>query len=101
MAPVNPGSVLVQFQADISGPQIGFFLFLTFFLFSVLPTITETTALGAAIAAAIGVGAMKISDVKAKGTAGRTAEPAISAEQRARQLAIWRKAIEKSLNWAE
>jgi len=61
------------------------------------PEITETTALGAALLAALGIGA--VTDLSSAGrlwTLARRFEPALAADRRERLLAGWRRAVARA-----
>lgn len=66
------------------------------------PAMRETTALGAAIAAGLGVGIWNsLEDLKTVNTDGRTTfKPSITAEEASRRFARWEKAVEMSKGWA-
>jgi glycerol kinase len=82
--------LLMQFQADILGVPV------------VRPRIAETTALGAAYAAGLAIGLWQsLEELRAQWTAEREWTPAMPAAVREQLLRGWRKAIERSLNWAE
>jgi glycerol kinase len=72
---------LMQFQADILGVPV------------VLAETAETTALGAAYLAGVGVGERTISDIAATQSERRRHEPRMSAEERSRLLAGWHEAL--------
>lgn len=60
------------------------------------PTMPETTALGAAVAAAIGVG------LKAEGMTAQTMEtfmPTIGPEERDQHYRRWKRAVRRSIGW--
>ncbi|MGH9341750.1 MAG: glycerol kinase GlpK [Acidobacteriota bacterium] len=79
---------LMQLQADILGVPV------------VRPTITETTALGAAYAAGLAVGFWKGADeLRRKWEADRRWEPCWSEQARQNGYADWKKAVKKSLDW--
>src|SRR5690625_808337 len=81
-------SLLMQFQADILGIDV------------VRPKVTETTALGAAYAAGVQVGFWaNLSDVVQNWHEGQRWEAAMDAQERAQRYAMWKKAVEKSMNW--
>jgi glycerol kinase len=81
--------LLMQFQADILDVPV------------VRPRHLETTALGAAYAAGLGVGFFKnVEEIAAHWRAARRFEPAMEESERARLIAGWEKAVEKSLGWA-
>jgi glycerol kinase len=82
--------LLMQFQADILGVPV------------VRPLVTETTALGAAYLAGLAVGFWASQEeIAAQWKEERRFIPAIPQERRLALLARWRKAIERSRDWAE
>jgi len=86
---ITANALCMQMQADIMGIDI------------TRPLITETTALGAAYAAGLAVGFWKDTDeVKKQWKQSRRWSPTSSAEDRATGYAGWKKAIERTLNWA-
>jgi glycerol kinase len=81
--------LLMQFQADILDAPV------------VRPRQLETTALGAAYAAGLAVGFFaSVDDIAAHWRAERRFEPAMTEGDRARLVASWEKAVERSLGWA-
>ncbi len=86
---ITANSLCMQMQADIMGIDI------------TRPLITETTALGAAYAAGLAVGFWKNTDeLKKQWQQSRRWSPTSSADDRATGYAGWKKAIERTLNWA-
>lgn len=82
--------LLMQFQADILDVAV------------VRPTVTETTALGAAYAAGLATGYWKsIDDLKRNWRIARTWTPKMSKEQRAKLYKSWQKAVTRSFGWIE
>jgi len=82
--------LLMQVQADILDRQV------------VLPGIQETTSLGAAYAAGLAVGFWPDQDtLAAKWRADATWEPAMPADQRDAAYRMWRKAVDRTLNWID
>ena len=80
---------LMQFQSDILGIPLD------------IPKITETTALGAAYMAALGVGEFSNpSDICKHWVLDRRYEPHMSADQREALLFNWHRAVERARNWA-
>ena len=80
---------LMQFQADILGIPVD------------VPVINETTALGAAYLAALGIGdSGSLAEITAKWKLRKRYEPAISADERETRLANWKKAVERCRQWA-
>jgi glycerol kinase len=78
-------NLLLQFQADVIGVPV------------VRPSITETTALGAAFLAGLAVGFWSSQEeIGAQWKADRTFEPQMSADHRADLLAGWRKAVSRA-----
>ena len=86
---ITANSLCMQMQADIMGIDI------------TRPLITETTALGAAYAAGLAVGFWKNTDeLKKQWKQSRRWSATTSVEHRASGYAGWKKAIERTLNWA-
>jgi glycerol kinase len=82
-------NLLMQFQADILGVAVQ------------RPRVTETTALGAAYLAGLGVGFWTdAGELAAHRDIDRTFEPAMSATERAERLAQWHRAVERVRDWA-
>jgi glycerol kinase len=78
---------LMQIQSDIAGIEIE------------RPSMLETTALGACLAAGLAVGVWKdLENFKSNVTMTRF-EPKITKAKRDEMMAGWTKALEKSLNW--
>ena len=86
---ITSNSLCMQMQADIMGIDI------------TRPLITETTALGAAYAAGLAVGFWKdIDELKKQWKQSRRWSATTSVEDRASGYTGWKKAIERTLNWA-
>ena len=82
--------LLMQIQADLLGVPV------------VRPRVTETTALGAACLAGLATGVWtSADDLRGQWRVDRVFEPAISADARESRLALWRKAVSRSQNWAD
>ncbi len=80
---------LMQRQADILGVDV------------VRPRVSETTALGAAYAAGLAVGVWpSLEALRANWQADRTWQPQIDDASRAAGLAGWKKAVERTFDWA-
>ncbi len=80
---------LMQFQADMLGIPVD------------VPVIHETTALGAAYLAALGVGDFKgLNEIGAHWKLHRRYEPGISEDQREALLAGWKRAVERCRGWS-
>ena len=81
---------LMQFQADILGIPVD------------VPVITETTALGAAYLAALGIGEFSdLNDLASKWKLNKRYEPQMDHETREKLLYNWRRAVERSKGWSE
>ena len=86
---ITANSLCMQMQADIMGIEI------------TRPLITETTALGAAYAAGLAVGFWSSTDeLKKLWQQSRRWQPTSTDTSRAVGYAGWKKAIERTLNWA-
>jgi len=82
--------MLMQFQADLLGVPV------------VRPSVTETTALGAAYLAGLAVGYWKSGDeLAAQWRAERRFEPRMGREQAQALLGGWHKAMARAKNWAD
>jgi glycerol kinase len=75
---------LMQFQADVLGVPV------------VVPEIAETTALGAARLAGVGVGAWTVADVRDGWRPGARYEPRMGRDEREALLAGWADALERA-----
>jgi glycerol kinase len=75
---------LMQFQADVLGAPV------------VVPEIAETTALGAAYLAGVGIGAWTVSDVRDSWREGARYEPRMGEEERRALLAGWADALARA-----
>ncbi|MDP9800594.1 glycerol kinase [Arcanobacterium wilhelmae] len=81
---------LMQFQADILGVEV------------VLPEVAETTALGAAYAAGIAVGFWSgEEDVTNNWNEAKRWSPTMEADERERQLRLWKKAVTRTFDWVD
>ncbi len=81
--------LLMQFQADILGVPV------------TRAEVLETTALGAAYAAGLAVGFWPdVGTLRRNRRDGERWEPRMPEAERARLYACWRKAVERSRNWA-
>jgi glycerol kinase len=79
---------LMQFQADILDVVVA------------RPRVTETTALGAAYLSGIAVGYWQdTSDIANNWALDRQFEPLLDSGKRARMIADWQRAVERSLAW--
>ncbi|GAB3616183.1 glycerol kinase GlpK [Okibacterium endophyticum] len=81
---------LMQFQADILDVPV------------VRPVVSETTALGAAYAAGLAVGFWaNLDELRANWQEDKRWEPSMDADERDRQLRLWKKAVTKSFDWVD
>jgi glycerol kinase len=82
--------LLMQFQADILDREV------------IRPVIKETTALGAAYAAALAVGFYKdLGELREQWRIERTWKPYMEEATRNRLYSEWKKAVTRSFDWAE
>ncbi len=86
-ASANPW--LMQFQADILGLPV------------VATEISQSTALGAAYLAGLGIGVWTIEAVRDGDRGRRRYEPAMSADERSALRHQWRRALERSRGWSQ
>jgi glycerol kinase len=87
---MTANELLMQFQADVLGVPV------------IRPSVTETTALGAAYAAGLASGFWSGQDeLRERWAEDKRWEPNMSDEDRDAQYAQWKKAVERSLNWVE
>ena len=83
-------NLLMQFQADILGVPVQ------------RPQVAETTALGAAYLAGLATGFWGSAEEVAEHWAiDRTFEPKMSADQREKLYADWKRAVERSMKWEQ
>lgn len=83
-------NLLMQFQADILGVPVQ------------RPKVAETTALGAAYLAGLAVGFWSSqAEVAEHWAVDRTFEPQMSADERGKLYAGWKRAVERSRNWEQ
>jgi glycerol kinase len=82
--------LLMQFQADILNVPV------------IRPRITETTALGAASAAALASGMVAgLEELKSRWAVDKTWTPDIPENERLEKTAGWQKAVQRTLNWID
>jgi glycerol kinase len=82
--------LLMQMQADLMGVPV------------LRPVVTETTALGAAFLAGLAAGVWKdLDQIAGAWRVERRFEPSRSADWRQSMLHQWRRAVERTLNWAQ
>ena len=77
---------LMQFQADVLGVPVH------------VAEVAETTALGAACLAGVGVGMWTLADVRERWRAARRFEPAMAVDEREALLEGWRQALGRTLS---
>ena len=78
----------MQFQADLLGVPV------------IRPKNTETTALGAALLAGLGVGLWdSVDEIRDMLAVDTVFTPKMDEEQRNRLYETWKKAVERSKNW--
>lgn len=83
-------NLLMQFQADVLGVRV------------VRPKVFETTALGAAYLAGLGIGFWKnADDISAQWQADRAFEPKMPRAEAQRLMAGWNKALARAKDWAQ
>jgi glycerol kinase len=83
-------NALMQMQCDLLGVDV------------VRPTVSETTALGAAYLAGLAVGYWNdVNDITLNWALDRRFKPQMPADHRDRLYRGWRKAVQRSLNWEE
>jgi glycerol kinase len=81
---------LMQFQSDILGIPVD------------VPVINDTTPLGAAYLAALGIGDYKdIDELSGIWQLNKRFEPKMSVDERETLLYNWHKAVERAKNWVE
>ncbi|MCT9818824.1 glycerol kinase GlpK [Microbacterium sp. W1N] len=82
--------LLLQFQADVLQLPV------------VRPKVVETTALGAAYAAGLATGVWASRDeLRGHAQEDRRFEPQMPRDERDRRVRMWRKAVQKSLDWVD
>jgi glycerol kinase len=87
---ITANDLCMQIQADVLNVDV------------VRPVVAETTALGAAYAAGLGVGFWADpNELRANWREGRRWTPDWSEEQRSTGYAGWRKAVQRTLDWVE
>jgi glycerol kinase len=87
---MTASDLLMQFQADVLDVPV------------VRPTVAETTALGAAYAAGLAVGFWPdLEALRANWRADAQWQARMPAAERDRGYGLWRKAVDRSLNWLD
>jgi glycerol kinase len=83
-------NTLMQFQADILGVPV------------VRPVVAETTALGAAYAAGLATGFWSdLGELRANWQEDSRWTPNMDADERDRQIRLWKKAVTKTFDWVD
>jgi glycerol kinase len=86
---MTANELLMQFQADVLGVPV------------IRPKVIETTALGAAYVAGLAVGHWESQDdVRERWSEDKRWEPNMSEDERADGYKSWKRAVERSLDWA-
>lgn len=80
--------MLMQFQADMLDTPV------------IRPKVTETTALGAAYLAGLGVGALDLQQIESHWQPGQRFEPKMNASQRDVLHRNWKRAVTRACHWA-
>jgi glycerol kinase len=87
---MTKNDTLMQFQADILGVPV------------ISPVVTETTALGASYAAGLAVGYWESLDqLRSRWREGKRWLPKMEDSDRKKRVALWRKAVTRTLDWAD
>jgi glycerol kinase len=87
---MTANELLMQFQADVLGVPV------------VRPTVTETTALGAAFAAGLAAGFWSDQDdLRERWSEDKRWEPEMDEDERDREYTQWKKAVTRSFDWVE
>jgi glycerol kinase len=87
---MTANALLLQILADVLDAPV------------VRPAVVETTCLGAAYAAGLAVGFWPgLDELREHWVADRTCEPVMEEAVREREYAQWRKAVERTLGWAD
>ncbi|MGH2736030.1 MAG: glycerol kinase GlpK [Actinomycetota bacterium] len=82
--------LLMQFQADVLGVPV------------IRPTVSETTALGAAYAAGLATGFWaEVEDLRENWGKDKEWTPKMDAAERDKEYRFWKKAVTKSFDWVE
>ncbi len=82
--------LLMQFQADILDVPV------------IRPTVSETTALGAAYAAGLAVGFWReVEDLRENWGKDKQWDPDMDPARRDREYALWKKAVTRTFDWVE
>jgi glycerol kinase len=86
---MTDNDLLMQLQADIIDRPV------------VRPAVRETTALGAAFAAGLAIGAFRdVQDLRARWIEGRRWQPDMRDDRRQQMLRFWTRAVSRALDWS-
>lgn len=86
----SANNFLMQFQSDILNVPVK------------RPEVIETTALGAAYLAGLGIGYFKnIEEIRKNWSVSRSFEPSLTKEQREQKINSWHDAVKRSMNWVK
>ena len=80
---------MMQFQADLLGVPVR------------VPEVAETTALGAAMLAGVGVGLMTLESVRTGGEPKAVYEPRMGDDERAELMGQWHRAVDRAREWQQ
>lgn len=83
---MTANNLLMQLQADLLGISV------------VRPEMKESTALGAAVAAGLAVGALDVTILEDRNS--DTFNPVVTSDDRDARYARWKRAIPRSMGWA-
>jgi glycerol kinase len=87
---MTANELLMQFQADVLGVPV------------IRPSVTETTALGAAYAAGLACGFWSDQDeLRERWSEDKRWEPSMDADERDKSYATWKKAVERTFDWVK
>ena len=87
---MTANELLMQFQADVLGVPV------------IRPKVTETTALGAAYAAGLATGFWSDQDeLKERWAEDKRWEPNMDEDDREKEYARWKKAVQRTLDWVD
>ncbi|MDA0162555.1 glycerol kinase GlpK [Solirubrobacter ginsenosidimutans] len=87
---MTANELLMQFQADVLGVPV------------IRPSVTETTALGAAYAAGLATGFWSDqAELKERWAEDKRWEPQMAEDVREKEYARWKKAVQRSLDWQD
>lgn len=82
-------NLLMQIQSDMLGTNVE------------RPIVVETTALGAAYLAGLATGFWKLEEIANKWQLEKVFQPEIQEEERSKRYMGWKKAVQRSMDWAD